>query len=64
MSKRSRSLFILLLVALTASLVTACQTGPKVETVVEEGPGRVVVVQTVRMQATVTAIDATTRQVT
>lgn len=64
MSKPSRSLFLLLLVGLTVSLITACQTGPKVETVVEEGPGRVLVVQTVRMQATVTAIDATTRQVT
>jgi hypothetical protein len=45
------------------SLAAGCQTGPKVETVVEEGPEGVVVVQTVRTQATVVAIDARARTV-
>jgi hypothetical protein len=54
-----RSLFVLL----AASLAIACQTGPKVETTVEETPDGVVMVQTVRMQATVEAIDATNRTV-
>jgi hypothetical protein len=48
-------------VFLLLSLGVACQTGPKVETVVERRPDGVVVVQTVRMQATVAAIDATNR---
>ena len=54
-----RSLFVLL----ATSLAIACQTGPKVETTVEETPDGVLVVQTVRMQATVEAIDATNRTV-
>jgi hypothetical protein len=45
-------------------LAVACQTGPKTETFVEERPDGVVVVQTTRVTATVTAIDATTRTVT
>jgi len=54
----------LLGLALALPLALACQTGPKTETVVEEGPGSVVVVQTTRTSATVTAIDATRRTVT
>lgn len=55
---------ILLALGLAVSLMVACQTGPKTETVVEEGPGSVVVVQTTEVKATVTAIDATNRTVT
>jgi len=51
----SCGLFLLL------SLAVACQTGPKVETLVEKRPDGVVVVHTVRMKATVAAIDATNR---
>ncbi|MBW2244114.1 MAG: hypothetical protein JRH01_19195 [Deltaproteobacteria bacterium] len=63
MSRTSRigaafaSVFLLLLFGV------ACQTGPKVETVVEKRPDGVVVVQTVRLQASVVAIDATKRTV-
>ena len=64
MSNQSRSLFIVPFVSLALSMALACQTGPKVETVVEEGPGSVVVVQKIRAQATVTAIDASNRTVT
>ena len=42
----------------------ACQTGPKVETVVEQTDTGLLVVQTARLQATVTAIDARERKVT
>ena len=42
----------------------SCQSGPKVETTVEQGPGSLIVVQTVRQQATVTAIDASARTLT
>jgi hypothetical protein len=50
-------------VFLLLSLGVACQTGPKVETAIERRPDGVVVVQTVRLQATVVAIDATNRTV-
>ncbi len=49
---------------LASALVVACQTaGPKVDTTVEQTPDGVIRVQTVRMQATVVAIDATNRTV-
>jgi hypothetical protein len=49
---------------LVASLATACAMGPKVETEVYERPDGVIVVETVQLQATVTAVDARTREVT
>ncbi len=59
-----RSRLFVLLGILCTSLLVACQTGgPQVETVIEEGPDGVLMVQTVRMQATVVAIDATNRTV-
>jgi hypothetical protein len=64
-SSRSRSLRSLVLsLGLVVLLAVACQSRPKTETVVEEGPGSVVVVQTTQVKATVTAIDATNRTVT
>ncbi len=63
MTHHSKSFWMLLLAGLALSTTLACQTGPKVVTEVKEGPGGVVVVQTVRMQATVVAIDATNRTV-
>jgi hypothetical protein len=60
---RAKSRWIPLWVALALSVTVGCQTGPKVETVVEERPDGVVVVQTVRTQATVVAIDAKARTV-
>lgn len=54
---------LLCLAALAASLILACQTGPKVETTIERTPDGLLQVQTVRMQATVLAIDATKRTV-
>ncbi len=63
MTNQSKSLWMLLIAGLALSITLGCQTGPKVETIVEEGPDGVVVVQTVRMQATVVAIDATARTV-
>ena len=63
MTHHSKSFWMLLLAGLALSTTLACQTGPKVETEVMERPGGVVVVQTVRMQATVVAIDATNRTV-
>jgi hypothetical protein len=59
----SKSLWMLLIAGLALSMTLGCQTGPKVETIVEEGPDGVVVVQTARLQATVVAIDATARTV-
>jgi len=53
-----------LFVGLVLSLATACATGPMVETMVYESPDGVVVVETVELRATVTAIDATTRKIT
>ena len=61
MTKHSKSFSMLALAGLALSTTLGCQTGPKVETEVREGPGSLVVVQTVRMQATVVAIDATNR---
>ena len=61
MTNFSKPFWMLLLVGLALSTSLACQTGPKIETEVKEWPGGVVVVQTVRMQATVVAIDATNR---
>ena len=58
MTNSPRSAFRLLFAMLASSLVLACQTGPKVETRVEQTPDGVIMVQTVRMQATVVAIDA------
>lgn len=52
-----------LLIGLVASLVLGCRSGPKVETVVEERDDGLIVVQTVRTQATVVAIDARARTV-
>jgi hypothetical protein len=43
--------------------LSACATGPKVETEVIEQPDGVIVVDTLRLEATVTAIDATTREI-
>jgi hypothetical protein len=54
---------MLVLTAAALSITLACQTGPKVVTEVKEGPGSVVVVQTVQLQATVVAIDAANRTV-
>lgn len=52
------------LFALLASALVACQTaGPKVTTTVDQTPDGVIMVETVRMQATVVAIDATNRTV-
>jgi hypothetical protein len=51
------------LVALVLWVGVGCRTGPKVETVVEERPDGLIVVQTVRTQATVVAIDAQARTV-
>jgi hypothetical protein len=59
----SKSFWMLVLAGLAMSTTLGCQTGPRVETEVREGPGGVVVVQTLRMQATVVAIDATNRTV-
>ena len=53
-----------LLAALACAVVLGCQTGPKVETVVKEEPGSVLVVQTTQAKATVTAIDAVNRTIT
>jgi len=53
-----------LTVALVASLATSCARGPKVETEVYERPDGGVVVETLKLQATVTAINASTRQIT
>ena len=65
MSRQSSSFpFLLLTLGLVASLAVACQSRPKTETVVEEGPGSVVVVQTTQVKATVTALDAKNRTVT
>ena len=63
MTNHSKSFWMLVLAGLTLSTTLGCQTGPKVETEVKEGPGGVVVVQTLRIQATVVAIDATNRTV-
>ena len=63
MSRPSRIGAVFSGVLLLLSLGVACQTGPKVETVVERRPDGVVMVQTVRLQATVVAIDATNRTV-
>jgi hypothetical protein len=59
----SKSFWMLGLAGLALSTSLGCQTGPKVETEIKEGPGSVVVVQTVRLQATVVAVDATNRTV-
>ncbi len=61
MTNHSKSFWMLVLAGLALSTTLGCQTGPKVETEVKEGPGGVVVVQTLRIQATVVAIDATNR---
>ena len=58
MSIRPSSFLVSVILGAALSLSLACQSGPKVETRVEEGPGRVVVVQTTQVKATVTAIDA------
>lgn len=63
MKHRAKSRWIPLWVVLALSVTVGCQTGPKVETVVEERPDGVIVVQTVRTQATVVAIDANARTV-
>ena len=63
MSRPSRIGAVFCGVVLLLSLAVACQTGPKVETAVERRPDGVVVVQTVRLKATVVAIDATNRTV-
>jgi hypothetical protein len=59
----SNSLWLFVLAGLVVSTTMGCQTGPKIETEITEGPGSVVVVQTIRLQATVVAIDATHRTV-
>lgn len=64
MCKQPRSFLTTLCLGLALSLTIACQSGPQVQTVVKEGPGSVVVVQTVEAQATVIAIDAIRRTVT
>jgi len=61
---QSKSLWLLALAGLVVSTTVGCQSGPKIETEITEGPGSVVVVHTVRLQATVVAIDATHRTVT
>jgi hypothetical protein len=63
MSRQSRIGAAFSGVFLLLSLGVACQTGPKVETAIERRPDGVIVVQTVRLQATVVAIDATNRTV-
>ena len=63
MKNQSKSLWLLALAGLVVSTTVGCQTGPKIETEITEGPGSVVVVHTVRLQATVVAIDATHRTV-
>jgi len=64
MMNHSKSFWMLMLTGLALLTTLGCQTRPRVATEVKEGPGGVVVVQTVRMQATVVAIDATIRTVT
>ena len=65
MTNRSRtSGWSILFLGLALSLAVACQSQPKVETHVEERPDGVIVVETIRTQATVTAIDATNRTLT
>jgi hypothetical protein len=54
----------IVLAALVATLATACAMGPKVETEVYERPDGVIVVETLHLQATVTAVDAAKREVT
>lgn len=54
--------FFLLALGLLTSL--ACQTGPRVRTVVEETPEGVLMARTVEQEATVAAIDASRRTVT
>lgn len=61
MSDRSFSFTVVLLVCLALAL--ACSHGPRVETQVIEEPDGVVVVDTLELEATVVAIDATTRQI-
>ena len=43
--------------------VSACSRGPRVETEVIERPDGVIVVDTLQLEATVTSIDATTREI-
>ncbi len=63
MTNHSKLLWLLGLAGLVVSTTMGCQSGPKIETEITEGPGSVVVVHTVRLQATVVAIDATNRTV-
>ena len=58
MTRATKSIRTLLVPALALALGVACQTGPKVETEVRESAEGVVVVQTLRLQATVVAIQA------
>lgn len=55
----SKRLAVLALLA----FVSACSHGPKVETEIIEQPDGVIVVDTLKLEATVTAIDATTREI-
>ena len=64
MTNLPRSAVHFLFALLASALVVACQTaGPKVTTTVDQTPDGVIMVETVRMQATVVAIDATNRTV-
>ncbi len=63
MTNQLKSFWMLVLAGIALSTALGCQTGPKVTTEVTERPDGVVVVQTLRLQATVVAIDATKRTV-
>jgi len=63
MSRPSRIGAVFFSVILLLSYAVGCQSGPKVETVVDRRPDGVVMVQTVRVTATVVAIDAINRTV-
>ena len=63
MTNQLKSFWMLALAGIALSTTLGCQTGPKVTTEVKERPDGVVVVQTLRLQATVVAIDATQRTV-
>jgi hypothetical protein len=58
-----RTSLLRLATSLALLLVAACASGPKVQTQVYERPDGVIVVETLELEATVTAINATTREI-
>ena len=61
MSKPIKSLIYLFALCLTMAVLGACTTGPKVQSETFETPDGVLVVQSVRLSATVEAVDARNR---